>query len=81
MKTAEEVLKFLDKEVNPYSLSVLESYAEQKCREQREACFQNYKRHQAENIAGKVKGAWNIEGGQSHDLGKAILDTPLVTNH
>jgi len=29
MKTEEEILKSLDKEINPYSLSVLKSYAKE----------------------------------------------------
>ena len=46
---------------------------------QREACYMEYKEKQAENIVGKVKEAWNVEGGQMHDLGKAIINTPLIT--
>jgi len=51
---------------------------EDACRKQREACYKEYKEKQSENIIGVVKEAWNIDGGERHDLGKAIHNTPLI---
>jgi len=58
--------------------SDLDQLLEDACRKQREACYKEYKEKQSENIIGVVKEAWNIDGGERHDLGKAIHNTPLI---
>lgn len=63
---------------------IIVKFADQVAREQREACFKNYKKAQAENLIEKVKDANSHEFSRINikykNLGQLILDTPLITN-